>query len=255
MNRIDLKPDCCWRLAWHVLSGVGFYVAATVFATDGWGQTLDAGATMRRSATSGFVAPTDSGLARFAIGQPLTLPGVGVAAYSRGGLTETAPPSPLVSGNYGGFAWALGVATLPTGLVVDRPIGGSPGPDSAYLGRLSVGYAWGPIQVSGSGSLVRGGSVDGWSGLSGTYLAGGADFNIPFSLTLGTRIGYLSRSAGDSRNQAGGDSLDWSIGLSREVLGFGLTIQYSGIGEISHDQCQRMLTCGSRFSFSIGKQF
>jgi len=188
-----------------------------------------------------------------------TLPAAGsspVPAPSPG-LTMHGPQTlGRTGGQAGGVLWDFSLGSLPLTAT-------SPSLDTAVpLGQLTLGYNFGPITFFGAGSVVPDlGEAAGRA----TYLQGGANIALPMSFTLGARIGYqwtdTSRpdagAPGGSGMREGppGDGMDWSLSLSREWLGFNMSIQV-GDSEGSVDSCSGLsMGCNPRVFMSIDRRF
>lgn len=167
---------------------------------------------------------------------------------------------PQVLGRTGGRAgsvlWDFSLGSLPLTAT-------SPSSDTAVpLGQLTLGYNFGPITFFGAGSIVPDlGEAAGRA----TYLQGGANLALPMSFTLGARIGYqwtdtVGTDAGalggrGLREGLPGDGMDWSLSLSREWLGFNMSIQV-GDGEGPADSCSGLsMGCNPRVFMSIDRRF
>lgn len=104
-----------------------------------------------------------------------------------------------------------------------------------------LGYDFGPISVSGGSNY----SDDSYGLGKAWYWDGGV--NIPAGPTT------ISLHAGRSDFDAGGDYTDYSIGVSGEVSGIGLSLTYSGTEGIDGGCVAR--TCDERVIFTISKFF
>jgi len=182
-------------------------------------------------------------LERFAIGGALLAPAFGVIA------ADAAPArAPGVSGQLGGLSWDLGVASLPP----PGPVSAAPGSDGAVRqGSLTLGYAWGPLGVYAGGAYAPDAGPD----LGGiAYMSGGAAVEVPFSLTLGARVGY-QRADGLAFRDGGGEAVDWTLGVSRDVLGFTMSLQYGGTESTDGACPPGSPACDQRVYFSIDRRF
>lgn len=84
------------------------------------------------------------------------------------------------------------------------------------------------------------------------YSEGGVDLALPFSFVLSGRVGYQAID----RNARFGlpDFWNWSVGLSREVLGFTVTVAYVDT-DVSKRECGGQNICEARAFASVSRKF
>nr|VFJ52924.1 MAG: conserved hypothetical protein [Candidatus Kentron sp. FM]VFJ53812.1 MAG: conserved hypothetical protein [Candidatus Kentron sp. FM]VFK15091.1 MAG: conserved hypothetical protein [Candidatus Kentron sp. FM] len=81
------------------------------------------------------------------------------------------------------------------------------------------------------------------------YPAGTLDLALPWEFGLGFSVGYLHVD-GDETNPAGYDYTHWSVGLSREIAGFGVDVSYNDASD--DDACPSDFCEAVVFSVSRG---
>lgn len=222
--------------------------AATAAVLSAWAACGPASAQMRIEEPPLALAPGSAGgegaLSRFAIGGALLAPSLGVV---RDEPSAPRPRAAGVSGQLGGLSWDLGVASLPSPDLLPAPGGDR----TVQQGQLSLGYAWGPLDLFAGGAYAPDAGAD----LGGVaYLEGGAAIEVPFSLTLGARVGFQSAD-GLAFRGGGGEAVDWTLGVSRDVLGFTMSLQYGGVESTDGVCAGGALTCDQRVYFSIDRRF
>jgi hypothetical protein len=208
---------------------------------------------LRLGTGTGFQT-NDAGLARFGFGQLGMPPAYDVIRGSTdplGGRTSIQPLANL-TGTVGNLSWDVGVSAL--ALPGFQPQVADTG-TTAYQGRLGVGYEWGSVAFFGGASVVP--SPDRRVG-SATYLEGGASVTAPLSLVFGARVGYQWLDSAAVRGEAA-ETVDWSLGVSREMFGFTFSLQYGGsepTNGTSKNTCDATTAaCDQRLFFSIDRRF
>jgi len=81
------------------------------------------------------------------------------------------------------------------------------------------------------------------------YFSGGVDVPLPFKLTASAHMGY---STFDSN--AATDYTDWSLSLTRNILGFDLSVAYVDT-DLKKSECADTSNCDARAVFTIAKSF
>jgi uncharacterized protein (TIGR02001 family) len=81
------------------------------------------------------------------------------------------------------------------------------------------------------------------------YYEGGADFNLPWELTLGTHIGWQ-----DFDEKGLKDYKDWKFSLSRPLLGFDLELAYTDT-DLNKRDCGGQNLCDDRVIFTVSRNF
>lgn len=81
------------------------------------------------------------------------------------------------------------------------------------------------------------------------YFSGNVNVPLPFKLTAAAHIGH---SAFDS--SAANDYTDWSISLTRNILGFDLSVAYVDT-DLGQGECAGSNNCDTRGVFTIAKSF
>ncbi len=208
---------------------------------------------LRLGTGTGF-RTSETGVSRFEFGQ-FAVPPVHDVIRSRGGAVEPgAGVSPIanLTGNVGDLSWDVGVSALTLPSVEFRsPVGAS----TAYQGRLGVGYDWGPLTLFGGGGLVP---SPGRGFGNASYVEGGASVTAPLSLVFGARVGYQWLDSAAIRGDTA-ETVDWSLGVSREMFGFTFSLQYGGsepANARSRSTCDTVTTvCDQRLFFSIDRRF
>ena len=208
---------------------------------------------LRLGTGTGFQT-TDGGVSRFEFGQ-FAVPPVYDVIRSRGGPMEpgtVAQPLANLTGNVGNLSWDVGISALALPSLELRSTDGSA---AAYQGRLGVGYDMGPVTLFGGGSLVP---SPGRGVGNATYVEGGASVTAPLSLVFGARVGYQWLDNAAIRGETA-ETVDWSLGVSREMFGFTFSLQYGGsepANARSRTTCDTVTTvCDQRLYFSIDRRF
>jgi uncharacterized protein (TIGR02001 family) len=81
------------------------------------------------------------------------------------------------------------------------------------------------------------------------YFSGNVSVPLPFKLTAAAHIGYNAFDAGTSTDYA-----DWSISITRNILGFDLSVAYVDT-DLSKAECFGNSNCDARGVFTIAKAF
>ena len=81
------------------------------------------------------------------------------------------------------------------------------------------------------------------------YFSGNVSVPLPFKLTAAGHVGYSTFD-----NSAATDYTDWSISLTRNILGFDLSVAYVDT-DLSEDECAGTSNCDARGVFTIAKSF
>jgi hypothetical protein len=208
---------------------------------------------LRLDTGTGFQT-TEGGLSRFEYGQISVPPAYDVirsrAAVPQGALAVQ--PLAKLTGNVGNLSWDVGFAAMPLSNGENRD---PDAPTAAYQGRLGVGYDWGAVSLFGVGSVVPSPA----RGIgSASYVEGGASMTAPLSLVFGARVGYQWLDSAAMRGETA-ETVDWSLGVSREMFGFTFSLQYGGTEPAnarSRASCDSTTTtCDQRLYFSIDRRF
>jgi hypothetical protein len=208
---------------------------------------------LRLGTGTGFQT-SDGGLSRFEFGQ-FAVPPVHDVIRSRGGMIEAGAgvqPLAKLTGNVGDLSWDVGISALSLPALEFRSTDGSA---AAYQGRLGVGYDLGPVTLFGGGGLVP---SPGRGVGNASYVEGGASVTAPLSLVFGARVGYQWLDSAAIRGETA-ETVDWSLGVSREMFGFTFSLQYGGTEPAnarSRTTCDTVTTvCDQRLYFSIDRRF
>lgn len=93
------------------------------------------------------------------------------------------------------------------------------------------------------------------TGESAWYINGAYSFALPMDVSLDLAIGYSDYDKAVLNNgSAPDDYMDWNIGVSKSISGFGLSLQYID----SNNNCEKMYgdsTTDGRVVFSISRSF
>jgi uncharacterized protein (TIGR02001 family) len=81
------------------------------------------------------------------------------------------------------------------------------------------------------------------------YMSGNVGVPLPFKLTAAAHIGYSTFTADSATDYA-----DWSLSLTRNILGFDLSIAYVDT-DLSTTNCAGTHNCDARGVFTIAKSF
>lgn len=207
---------------------------------------------LRLDTGTGFQT-SESGLSRFEYGR-LSVPPAYDVIRARGGMDTAAGVQPLanLTGTAGNLSWDVGVGALALPQV---DLLGPDAATTAYQGRLGVGYDWGPVTLFGAGSVIP---SPGRGIGNASYVEGGASVTAPLSLVFGARVGYQWLDSAAIRGETA-ETVDWSLGVSREMFGFTFSLQYGGTEPAnarSRSTCDTASTsCDQRLYFSIDRRF
>lgn len=151
---------------------------------------------------------------------------------------------------YAGFASEIG----DTGIAYDIGFLRYIYPDENYgwnEAYVSVSYSYFSAGVAHSGSVYD-------SGEDGTYFTLGYDYDLPMNIALSTGIGYYDYDEATilSDGSKVDSAADYRIGLSTELVGFGLDLTYTATDSDGDDIYSGLgsdkLTDG-RFIFTVSK--
>jgi hypothetical protein len=209
---------------------------------------------LRLGTGTGFQT-SDGGVSRFEFGQ-FAVPPVYDVIRSRGGTIEpgtVAQPLANLTGTVGNLSWDVGISALALPSLELRS--STDGSAAAYQGRLGVGYDLGPVTLFGGGSLVP---SPGRGVGNASYVEGGASVTTPHALVFGARVGYQWLDNAAIRGETA-ETVDWSLGVSREMFGFTFSLNYGGsepANARSRTTCDTVTTvCDQRLYFSIDRRF
>jgi uncharacterized protein (TIGR02001 family) len=88
---------------------------------------------------------------------------------------------------------------------------------------------------------------------TGIYVEGGADFKLPWELTLGARLGH--QWINENSKFGVPDFLNWSLGISRDFYGFTFAVTYADT-DLSKRECFGGTNlCEARVLASVTKKF
>lgn len=111
---------------------------------------------------------------------------------------------------------------------------------------LGADYDFGIVDVGGQFYW----SPDFFGGIGDAYyFSGSASVPLPFKLTAAGHVGYSSFTANSATDYA-----DWSLSLTRNILGFDLSIAYVDTN-LSTSECGNTNNCDARGVFTIAKSF
>ena len=89
---------------------------------------------------------------------------------------------------------------------------------------------------------------------SAWYWAASYDHTFPYEIAFSAHVGYNAGSAYSDDKVFGGTYTDWSLGLSKTVVGVDLGLTYTDTN-ISKSDCFDSTVCDGRVIASIGKSF
>lgn len=89
---------------------------------------------------------------------------------------------------------------------------------------------------------------------SAWYWAAGYDYTFPYEINFSAHVGYNAGQAYSDDDALGGTYTDWSLGLSKTVVGVDLGLTYVD-NNISKSDCGGSNVCEARVVASIGKSF
>jgi len=121
--------------------------------------------------------------------------------------------------------------------------------DEAYFG-LSYDFASVPYTPSVGAKVYYSPDFFGEDG-SAYYIVGNASLSLPYDFSLSGHVGYQDVS-GD-KTTTGYDYVDYQIGLSKDVFGFGLNVSYTAVDDQAK-VCGSTL-CGDKVFFTISRGF
>jgi uncharacterized protein (TIGR02001 family) len=89
---------------------------------------------------------------------------------------------------------------------------------------------------------------------SGWYWAAAYDHTFPYEIGFNAHVGYNAGQAFSDDDALGGTYTDWSLGLSKTVIGVDLGLTYTDTN-VSKSDCGGLNVCDGRFVASISKSF
>lgn len=89
---------------------------------------------------------------------------------------------------------------------------------------------------------------------SAWYWAASYDYTFPYAIDFSAHVGYNAGSAYSDDDALGGTYTDWSLGVSKSVIGVDLGLTYTD-STISKSDCGGSNVCDARVVASIGKSF
>jgi len=93
-----------------------------------------------------------------------------------------------------------------------------------------------------------------FSDSSAWYWAAGYDYTFPYEIDFSAHVGYNAGSAYSDDKVFGGTYTDWSLGVSKNVVGVDLGLTYTDTN-ISKSDCGGTNVCDAKIVASIGKSF
>ena len=120
--------------------------------------------------------------------------------------------------------------------------------DEVYFG-LSYDFANVAYAPSVAGKVYYSPDFFGETG-DAYYIDGSVGFSLPYEVSLNTHVGYqyIDNNGGPST-----EYVDWKVGLSKEVFGFGLDVSYTAVDDQA-SVCGSTL-CGDKVIFTISRGF
>jgi len=89
---------------------------------------------------------------------------------------------------------------------------------------------------------------------SAWYWAAGYDYTFPYEIDFSAHVGYSAGQAFDDDDVFGGTYTDWSLGVSKNVIGVDLGLMYTDTN-ISKSDCGGSNVCDAAFVATISKSF
>lgn len=86
------------------------------------------------------------------------------------------------------------------------------------------------------------------------YIEGNIDMSLPYHFTLNGHVGYQYVDGDQTSGPAGFDYIDYAVGLSREVLGFGFDLTFSNTSDQA-DACGATSACDGKLVFTVSRSF
>ncbi|MGQ0593184.1 MAG: TorF family putative porin [Gammaproteobacteria bacterium] len=126
-------------------------------------------------------------------------------------------------------------------------------PEKDYVeAKAGASYTFKDVPLTPSATFTGYGSPDGYleSGAA-YYLDGNFGLSLPYELLLAFHVGYANAEdiVIDDENE---DVIDWRIGISRTVYGFGLNLSYSDTAD-GDDYCLGSTNCNGTVVFMVSR--
>lgn len=86
------------------------------------------------------------------------------------------------------------------------------------------------------------------------YIEGNIDLSLPYHFTLNGHIGYQDVDGDQTSGPSGFNYMDYAIGLSKEVLGFGFDLNYTNTSDQA-DACGNTSACDGKVVFTVSRSF